>query len=293
MSTLTKPMGRVWKNGVALAGLKKNKLAVLGVAIIALLVLVAVFAPVLAPHHPHEQNLEQALLAPSWEYPLGTDDFGRCLLSRIIYGTGISLAIGLIVTAISVITGVVLGLLAGFYGGLVDEAIMRLVDIFLAFPGLILAIVVAGLLGPGMFNVLLALALVGWMGYTRVVRGAVLAEKEKPFVETAVSLGAGDLYIMTKHLLPNVISPVLVMATLGTGQAILAAASLSFLGLGVQPPTPVWGSMLNDGKQYLQTAPGLTIFPGLAIMITVLSFNFLGDGLRDLLDPRLKNKNVA
>mgnify|MGYP001027097561 CR=1 FL=1 len=272
--------------------LRKNKMALTGLAIIMLLIGVAVSAPVLAPHHPYKQDLGQAFLSPSSEYPLGTDDFGRCICSRIIFGTRISLAIGVIVTAVSVVAGVVLGMLAGFYGGVIDEVIMRIVDIFLAFPGLILALVVAGLLGPGMFNVLLALALVGWMGYARVVRGAVLAEKEKDFVETARALGAGSLYIMVRHLLPNVLAPVIVMATLGVGQAILAAAGLSFLGLGVQPPIPVWGSMLSDGKIYLQTAPHLTIFPGLAIMITVLSFNFLGDGLRDILDPRLEEKTA-
>jgi peptide/nickel transport system permease protein len=272
--------------------LKKNKLAIIGLLIISLLVIVAVFAPVLAPHHPYEQDLDRVMMAPCSEYPFGTDDFGRCIFSRIIFGTRISLAIGLIVTAISAVAGIILGMLAGFYGGVIDEVIMRIVDIFLAFPGLILALVIAGLLGPGMFNVLFALALVGWMGYARVVRGAVLAEKEKSFVETAMSLGASDLYIMCRHLLPNVIAPVIVMATLGIGHTILAAAGLSFLGLGAQPPIPVWGSMLNDGKQYLQTAPYMTIFPGLAIMITVLSFNFLGDGLRDIFDPRLKEKSI-
>jgi peptide/nickel transport system permease protein len=169
---------------------------------------------------------------------------------------------------------------------------MRLVDIFLAFPGLVLALTIAGLMGPGLFNVMFALSLVGWMGYTRVVRGSVLAVKEKEFVETAKSLGANNLYILIHHILPNVIAPVIVMATLGIGHTILAAAGLSFLGLGAQPPIPVWGAMLNNGKAFMRTAPHLTIFPGLAIMITVLAFNFLGDGLRDLLDPRLKEKGI-
>jgi peptide/nickel transport system permease protein len=280
------------KRNLVFSRLRKNKLAVTGLAIILFLVFVAVFAPLLAPHHPYEQVLEQALLAPSLEYPFGTDDFGRCIFSRVIYGTRLSLAIGVVVTTISAVVGITLGMLAGFYGGVVDEVIMRIVDIFLAFPGLILALVIAGLLGPGMFNVLFALALVGWMGYARVVRGAVLAEKEKEFVETAKALGASDFYIMCRHLLPNVLAPVIVMATLGIGQTILAAAGLSFLGLGAQPPVPVWGSMLNDGKAYLQTAPHLTIFPGLAIMITVLAFNFLGDGLRDLFDPRLRESKI-
>lgn len=289
---MTAAVVTAWRNPSVNNQLRKNKMALIGLAIILLLVIVAAIAPVFAPHHPYEQDLEKAFLPPSLEYPFGTDDFGRCIFSRIIFGTRISLAIGVVVTAISAVTGIILGMLAGFYSGIVDEVIMRIVDIFLAFPGLILALVIAGLLGPGMFNVLFALSLVGWMGYARVVRGVVLAEKEKNFVETARALGAGSLYIMYRHLLPNVLAPVIVMATLGIGQAILAAAGLSFLGLGAQPPVPVWGSMLNDGKMYLQTAPHLTIFPGLAIMITVLSFNFLGDGLRDLFDPRLREKTI-
>lgn len=289
---MTAAVVTAWRNPSVNNQLRKNKMALIGLAIILLLVIVAAIAPVFAPHHPYEQDLEKAFLPPSLEYPFGTDDFGRCIFSRIIFGTRISLAIGVVVTAISAVTGIILGMLAGFYSGIVDEVIMRIVDIFLAFPGLILALVIAGLLGPGMFNVLFALSLVGWMGYARVVRGVVLAEKEKNFVETARALGAGSLYIMYRHLLPNVLAPVIVMATLGIGQAILAAAGLSFLGLGAQPPVPVWGSMLNDGKIYLQTAPHLTIFPGLAIMITVLSFNFLGDGLRDLFDPRLREKTI-
>ncbi|MDI9448309.1 MAG: ABC transporter permease [Bacillota bacterium] len=289
---MTAAVVTAWRNPSVNNQLRKNKMALIGLAIILLLVIVAAIAPVFVPHHPYEQDLEKAFLPPSLEYPFGTDDFGRCIFSRIIFGTRISLAIGVVVTAISAVTGIILGMLAGFYSGIVDEVIMRIVDIFLAFPGLILALVIAGLLGPGMFNVLFALSLVGWMGYARVVRGVVLAEKEKNFVETARALGAGSLYIMYRHLLPNVLAPVIVMATLGIGQAILAAAGLSFLGLGAQPPVPVWGSMLNDGKMYLQTAPHLTIFPGLAIMITVLSFNFLGDGLRDLFDPRLREKTI-
>jgi len=289
---LTAAVVTAWRNLSVNNQLRKNKMALIGLAIILLLVIVAAIAPVFVPHHPYEQDLEKAFLPPSLEYPFGTDDFGRCIFSRIIFGTRISLAIGVVVTAISAVTGIILGMLAGFYSGIVDEVIMRIVDIFLAFPGLILALVIAGLLGPGMFNVLFALSLVGWMGYARVVRGVVMAEKEKNFVETARALGAGSLYIMYRHLLPNVLAPVIVMATLGIGQAILAAAGLSFLGLGAQPPVPVWGSMLNDGKMYLQTAPHLTIFPGLAIMITVLSFNFLGDGLRDLFDPRLREKTI-
>lgn len=266
--------------------LLKNKMALSGLIIITVLILVALLAPVLAPHDPNEQLLEKALMAPCWDYPFGTDEYGRCVLSRIIFGTQTALFIGLSVTVVSALVGVAIGLAAGFYGGRFDEILMRLVDVFLAFPGLILALVVAGLLGPGLANVIFALALVGWMGYARVVRGAVLAEKEKEFVETARSLGASDGYIIFLHLLPNIISPVIVMASIGIGQAILGAAALSFLGIGVQPPTAMWGSMLSYGKDYLQSAPYLTIFPGVIIMVTVLAFNFLGDGLRDICDPR-------
>lgn len=266
--------------------LLKNKMALSGLIIITALILVAILAPILAPHDPNEQLLEQALMAPCWDYPFGTDEYGRCVLSRIIFGSRTALFIGLSVTLVSALIGVGIGLMAGFYGGRFDDVLMRIVDVFLAFPGLILALVVAGLLGPGMWNVIVALALVGWMGYARVVRAAVLAEKEKEFVETARSLGASDGYLIFYHLLPNIISPVIVMASIGIGQAILGAAALSFLGIGVQPPTAMWGSMLSYGKDYLRSAPYLTIFPGLIIMVTVLAFNFLGDGLRDICDPR-------
>lgn len=272
--------------------LPKNALAFIGLIIIILLVMVSIFAPLLAPYSPDEQRLEQTLLTPCMEFPFGTDDLGRCIFSRVLFGARVSLIIGITVTAVCAVTGLVIGMLAGYYGGIIDEIIMRLADVFLAFPGLILALIIAGLLGPGMFNVMFALALVGWMGYARVVRGVVLAEKQKEFVETVRALGATDLYIMHHHLLPNVLAPVIIMASVGIGHSILAAAGLSFLGLGVQPPIPVWGTMLNDGKAYLQTSPHLTIFPGLAIMVTVLAFNFLGDGLRDLFDPRLKEKRM-
>jgi len=272
--------------------LKKNKAAMIGLIIILFFVFTAIFAPFIAPHDPYEQNLEKALLLPCKEYPMGTDELGRCIMSRIIFGTRISLQIGIIVTGITACTGVLLGMIAGYYGGILDEIIMRIVDILLAFPGLVLALAIAGLLGPGLFNVMLALTIVGWMGYARVVRGSVLSVKEKEFVETARALGAGDIYILFRHILPNVMAPVIVMATLGMGYVILAAAGLSFLGLGAQPPTPVWGAMLNNGRAFMRTAPHLTAFPGLAIMITVLAFNLLGDGLRDIFDPRLKEKKI-
>ncbi|MEA3293555.1 MAG: nickel transporter permease, partial [Euryarchaeota archaeon] len=222
----------------------------------------------------------------------GTDNLGRCMLSRIIYGARISLQIGIIVVGITSVIGITLGMIAGYYGGVLDELIMRGVDILLVFPGIILALVIAGILGPGLFNVMLALAIVGWTGYARVVRGVVLSVKEKEYVESARALGVGDWYIITRHILPSCVAPIIVIATLGMAYVILAAAALSFLGLGAQPPTPEWGSMLNNGKNFMRTAPHLTIFPGLAIMITILAFNFIGDGLRDALDPRLREKAI-
>lgn len=271
---------------LALQQLKKNKIAIIGLIIIISLAFIALFAPFIAPHDPIEQNLDKRLLSPSGEYPMGTDDLGRCLLSRIIYGARVSLQLGVIVVGIITVIGVTLGLISGYYGGIVDEIIMRLVDVVLAFPGIILALAVAGALGPGLFNVMLALAMVGWTGLARVVRSSVLSVKEKEFVESARALGCSDLHIMTRHILPNVMAPVIVLATLDMAFIILAAAGLSFLGLGAQPPTPEWGSMLNNGRAFMRTAPHLTTFPGLAIMVAVLAFNFLGDGLRDALDPR-------
>jgi peptide/nickel transport system permease protein len=271
---------------LALQQLKKNKMAIIGLIIIISLAFIAFFAPFIAPHDPIEQNLDKRLLTPCREYPMGTDDLGRCLLSRIIYGARVSLKLGVIVVGIITVIGVTLGLISGYYGGIVDEIIMRLVDVVLAFPGIILALAIAGALGPGLFNVMLALAMVGWTGLARVVRGSVLSVKQKEFVESARALGCSDLHIMTRHILPNVMAPVIVLATLDMAFIILAAAGLSFLGLGAQPPTPEWGSMLNNGRAFMRTAPHLTTFPGLAIMVAVLAFNFLGDGLRDALDPR-------
>ena len=271
---------------------KEHKIAMVGAVLILFLAFIAVFAPYIAPHDPIEINLKERLLAPTMEYPLGTDNLGRCMLSRIIYGARISLQIGIIVVGITSVIGITLGMIAGYYGGVLDELIMRGVDILLVFPGIILALVIAGILGPGLFNVMLALAIVGWTGYARVVRGVVLSVKEKEYVESARALGVGDWYIITRHILPSCVAPIIVIATLGMAYVILAAAALSFLGLGAQPPTPEWGSMLNNGKNFMRTAPHLTIFPGLAIMITILAFNFIGDGLRDALDPRVSEKMI-
>lgn len=268
--------------------LLKKKTAIAGLSILAVLFLAAIFAPFVAPHNPYEQNLELRCQGPSIEYPLGCDYLGRCILSRIIYGSRFSLGIAVLIVGVQVFVGVILGTLAGYYGGLIDGGIMRFVDIAMAFPALVLAIVLAGILGPGLYGIAFALCAVGWTEFARIIRGNVLSLKEKEFVEGAKTLGFSDRYIIARYLLPNAIAPIIVLATLSTGFAILIVSAFSFLGLGAQPPLADWGMMLNEGRVYMRTAPHLTIFPGMAIMLTVLSFNFLGDALRDVMDPRYK-----
>ncbi|MCW7076198.1 MAG: nickel transporter permease [Candidatus Syntropharchaeales archaeon] len=270
----------------------RNPGILFGTAVIVFLIFVAVFAGFIAPHDPTETHLKDRLSSPSSEYPLGTDHLGRCILSRIIYGTRISLSVGVLVIGASLLLGLLLGTIAGYYGGIIDDLIMRIVDGFLAFPSMFLALAIAGALGPSLTNLMIALIVVEWTSYARVVRGSILSIKDQMFVEAARGLGAGDIYLLTRHVLPNTLSPLIVMATLGVGYIILTAAGLSFLGLGVQPPTPEWGAMLNDGRLFMRSAPHIMIFPGLAIMITVLAFNFLGDGLRDVMDPRLKQEVI-
>lgn len=266
--------------------LKRGKLGLVGVAVILVFVMVAISAPLIAPHDPLQQNLRLRFSPPSEQHLLGTDALGRDVLSRIMHGARISLLTAMMVVGATTLIGVSLGSIAGYFGGRVDDVIMRLTDVVLAFPGIILALTIAGMLGPGLFNVMLALVAVGWAGECRVMRGQVLAIKQRDFVEGTRALGAGDLRVMIQHILPNSLAPILVMATLGMGGVILAAAGLSFLGLGAQPPVAEWGSMLNAGREHIFTAPHLTIFPGAAIMLVVLGFNFLGDSLRDVLDPR-------
>lgn len=267
---------------------KKNKGGVVGLVIILLLILMALLAPYLAPLHYTEQSLFQSLTPPGEGYPLGSDEYGRDILSRIIYGSRVSLQVGIIATMISMVIGVLLGLLAGYYGGLLDSILLALIDISWAFPTILLALVFVAIFSPSLGNVMIAVGLVYWAGYARLVRGEVLSLKEREFVEAIRALGARDGKILLSHILPNSFAPIIVMGTLGMARAILIEASLSFLGLGAQPPIPSWGAMLSDGRMYLLTAPWVTIFPGLAIMVTVLGFNLLGDGLRDALDPRLK-----
>ncbi|MDI6894719.1 MAG: ABC transporter permease [Bacillota bacterium] len=267
----------------------RNRVAVFGAAVLFLEILVAVLAPWLAPHDPTKLQLGSVLLPPGTPgHMLGTDEFGMDVSSRLIYGARISLTVGVVVVSISAALGIILGALAGYYGGWVDTLVMRAVDLLLAFPFFVLAIAIMAVLGPSLYNAMIALGVIGWTGYARIVRGQFLALREKEFVEGARSAGCSDLYIIVRHMLPNSWAPIIVQATLGLGGAILSASGLSFLGMGAQPPTPEWGAMLSTGQYYIRRAPWLTTYPGLAIMVTVLALNFVGDGLRDALDPRLK-----
>jgi peptide/nickel transport system permease protein len=257
-----------------------------GTTILVLIIIAALFAPVLAPHDPARQNLEQDLLSYSRSHPLGTDKLGRDILSRTIYGSRVSLSVGIATVTLSLAIGLVIGSLSGYAGGWVDQLLMRLVDILLAFPGILLAIAFTAVLGPGLHHVVIALCLIGWTGYARLVRGEILSLREREFVQAAQALGCTPHRVVVRHLLPNLLPPLLIQATFGLAAAIIAEGSLSFLGLGVEPPTPSWGAMLNEGRQFLLVAPHLTAYPGLAIMITVLGLNLLGDALQDRFQPR-------
>ena len=271
-----------------LAAYRRNRLAMAGAAVVLLLFLMALFAPWLTPYDPYAIDLEAMTEAPSWAHWLGTDQFGRDLLTRILYGTRISLVIGIVPTLLSMAIGTTLGLAGGFYGGKVDMVIMRLCDIVLAFPSLLLAMVVMYTLGATLVNIFIALAAVGWAGTARVVRSQVLSLKEKEFVEAARAVGVKNSVIMARHILPNCLPALIVLFTLGIPGAILSEASLSFLGVGAQPPTPSWGLIVTSGKEFLFSAPWVAIAPGIFILVTVLAFNFMGDGFRDALDPYMK-----
>ena len=262
----------------------------LGAAIVATAVLAALLGSFVTHVDPAFQELPLRLAGPSLAHPFGLDELGRDILARVLLGARISMAVGLVVVSVSAIAGMLLGSIAGYFGGIVDEAISRVIDILLAFPGLLLAIAMVAVLGPSLTNVVLALSLIGWVGYARLVRGQVLRTRELDFVQAARALGAATPRILLRHVIPAALPAVSVQATLGMGGAILSEAALSFLGLGVQPPTPSWGTMLNGGRAHLLDAPHLTIFPGLAIALLVLGFNFLGDGLRDALDPATVQK---
>ena len=266
---------------------RHNLLATIGVLLVLIFVIFALFAPWIAPQDPAHIDLPTRLSRPSSAHWCGTDELGRDILSRLIYGSRISMLVGSCVVAASLAAGLIVGSLAGYYGGRLDRFINIVVmNAFLSFPGILLAIAFVAFRGPGIFNLVLALSLGGWVGYARLVRAQVLSAREREFVEAARALGASDLRVIVRHILPNIIQPVIVQAAIGMAGAILAEATMSFLGLGVPPPTASWGAMLNDGRAHLFDSPHLVIFPALAVMLAVLSFNFIGDGLRDFLDPR-------
>lgn len=278
----------------SLLRMRKNRIAVAGLIIIAGFLIMALFSPWVAPHDPLEQSLYDKLKPPvwaakgTWTYPLGTDDFGRDLLSRIIYGSRISMMVGMVAVTISLFFGTIAGAIAGFYGGKIDNLIMRLMDILLAFPSILLAIVIVAFLGPSLENAMIAIGVVSIPRYARIVRGSVLEEYSKDYVQAARALGAKDARLIFVHILPNCLAPLIVQTTLGFASAILEAAALSFLGLGAQPPTPEWGAMLANGRALILRAWWAVTFPGVMILLAVLGFNLLGDGLRDALDPRLR-----
>ena len=271
-----------------------NRGAVAGLVVIVLVLLCALFAPLIAPHDPNLTNNAVFLKPPFWQeggsfsYPLGTDAIGRDILSRLLFGARLSLVIGIAVVALAIVVGIVLGLIAGYFKGLADIAIMRLMDILMTMPSLLLAIVIVAILGPGLMNAMLAVAIVVLPHYVRITRAAVIAESSKDYVVAAKVSGAQTVRLMFSEILPNCAAPLIVQATLGVSTAILDAAALGFLGLGAQPPTPEWGTMLADAREFVLRAWWVVTFPGLAILITVLAFNLLGDGLRDALDPKLK-----
>jgi len=278
-----------------LSSLLKRRAAVAGLIVLGGVVGLAISANWISPYDPNQQVLERRLLPPAWEeggsrqHLLGTDHLGRDILSRVIYGSRVSLIVGLLAVVISGLLGIGAGLVAGYYGGRADAAIMRLVDIQLAFPFILLALAVIGVLGPGVRNVILVLGIAGWMVYARVVRGQVLSVREREFVEAARAIGASDLRIIRTHVLPNTLAPVIIVATFAVATCIITEASLTFFGLGVEATIPTWGSMLSDGRAYMGTAWWLTTFPGLAMMLTVLALNVIGDWQRDFIEPRLRN----
>ena len=273
----------VWKN------LKKNKMAMAGLVILVILALVAIFAPWVARQPYYSQDLLARNQTPNATYWFGADQLGRCIFSRIVYGSRVSLQVGFIVVGIAAFAGGFLGAIAAYYGGKLDNILMRILDILLATPGILLAISIVAALGPGLTNVMIAVGINAIPGYARVVRGSVMTVRDQEFIEAARAVGTGDSRIILKHIIPNAMAPVIVQATLGVGGAILAAAALSFIGLGLQPPIPEWGAMLSEGRPHIRDFPHLTTFPGLAIMITIFALNLFGDGLRDALDPRLKD----
>jgi len=272
---------------------RNRKSTAAGLILVLVLSLAAICAPLLCPHDPIGVDLQNNISPPSREHLFGTDNLGRDVFSRVIFGTRIDILASLFIVGTCVVAGVPVGILAGWKGGFLDKILVGTMDVFLALPDLILAMVIVGAVGPGTFNAVLALSLLGWVRYARIARSSTFSIKEKEFIETAKAGGAGDFYLITRHILPNIIAPISTLATLHFGHAVLSLAGLGFLGLGAQPPAPEWGTMLNEGRVFLRNAWWLSVFPGMAVMVTVLAFNLLGDGLRDLLDPRLRRRAVA
>ncbi|NHM33324.1 nickel transporter permease [Neobacillus terrae] len=275
-----------WKE--AWQAFRKNRLALVGLGIVIFFIIIAIIAPIIAPYGFKEQQLTERLTAPSGKHWFGTDDFGRDIFSRIVYGARISLWVGLFSVLASAVAGTLLGIVAGYYGKWADSIISRLFDIMLAFPSILLAIAVVAILGPSLQNALVAIAVINIPNFGRLVRSKVLSVKQEEYIMSARAVGMKDTRILLHHILPNSVTPVIVQATLAIATAIIEAAALGFLGLGAQAPTPEWGKMLSDSKQYLVQAPWTLFFPGIAIMLTVLGFNLMGDGLRDVLDPKMK-----
>ncbi|HUZ01761.1 MAG TPA: ABC transporter permease [Thermomicrobiaceae bacterium] len=268
--------------------LLRNKGALAGAAIFVLIVIMAVAAPLIAPYAPYKLSVEDSLLPPNAQHWMGTDQFGRDILTRVIYGARTSVAMGFVAVAISVTTGTVLGLISGYYRGAIDMVVMRAVDVMLAFPGILLALVIIAILGPNLSSAMIAVGISGMPLFIRVVRGSVLSLRELEYLEAARVVGSRDSRILLRHVLPNVLAPVIVLATLGIPGAIISGAALSFLGLGVKPPTADWGAMLSEGRNFINAAWWLSTFPGLAIVVIVMAINLFGDGMRDALDPRLR-----
>ena len=269
--------------------LKKNKMAIASFFLLVIIALIAVFAPLIAPYDPYTQDLSRINEPPSSDHWFGTDDVGRDLFSRVVYGTRISMLVGVVCEAICVPIGVILGALAGYFGGWVDAVISRIIEIFASFPTILFAIAVMFILGPGIMNIFIAIGVIGWTGLARMIPGQIMQLKEKEFVEAARASGASNMKIIFRHLIPNCLSTIIVVITLDIPGDIMLESTLSFVGLGVQPPDPSWGSMISEGRKFIRQNVWYSFFPGLAIMLVVLAFNTLGDGVRDALDPKLKN----
>lgn len=284
------PVSKRKAKGADLAkALIRNKMSLVGGSIVFIYIILAVLAPLISPYDPYEIDLVNKLQPPSADHIMGTDDKGRDIFSRILYGSQLSLAVGFVSVFIGALFGIVLGIVSGYYGGWVDTIIMRFIDVLLAFPGLLLALAIVSALGPSLINVMIAVGVFSIPTFARIVRGSTLSVKKMEYIDAIRVLGASDLKIIFVHILPNIMSPIIVQGTLRLATSILSVAGLSFLGMGAQPPTPEWGAMLSDGRDFLFTAPHIALFPGIAIALIVLGFNLFGDGLRDALDPRMKN----